>query len=181
MSRPSLVRDLAFGAVFPIAILAAGVFGFVALGEAKPERKAEAGKDYASLLKMLPEAEVAKIEAFDTSKQSLDIELQRQCCSVSRIDDRRISHRPCDVYKDPNCRQGRYVTKGQVLFRIDPQDYELEVQRLAGMEERVCAKVQASSGSRRSRHSEVIGSGYGRIEIARCGSICVLRNCVKVS
>jgi multidrug efflux pump subunit AcrA (membrane-fusion protein) len=141
MSRPSLVSDLAFGAVLPIAIVAAGILGFVALGEAKPEQKAEAGTDLASLLKALPEAEVARIEAFDTSKQSLDIELQgnvvpfRELMIGAEVTGR-------IVYKDPNCRQGRYVNKGQVLFRIDPQDYELEVQRLAKMKEQDYASLR---------------------------------------
>lgn len=32
--------------------------------------------------------------------------------------------------KSPSCKAGQFVTKGTVLFRIDPRDYELDVARL---------------------------------------------------
>ena len=34
------------------------------------------------------------------------------------------------TYKNPNCRRGNQVKKGDVLLRIDRRDYELEVERL---------------------------------------------------
>lgn len=141
MSRPTLVSDLVLGLALPIAIVAGGVFAFLALGEAKPEQKKAAGTDFASLLATLPEAEVSQVKAFDVSNQSLDIELQgnvvpfRELMIGAEVTGR-------IVYKDPNCRQGRYVTKGQVLFRIDPQDYELEVQRLGKMREQDYASLR---------------------------------------
>jgi multidrug efflux pump subunit AcrA (membrane-fusion protein) len=141
MSRPSWVSDLVLGVVLPVAIVAAGIFGFIALGEAKPEQKEAAGDDIASRLAALPEAEVARIQAFDTSKQTLDIELQGNVVPFRELMiGAEVTGRV--VYKDPNCRQGRYVTKGQVLFRIDPQDYELEMQRLAKMREQDYASLR---------------------------------------
>lgn len=141
MSKPSWVSDLVLGVMLPVAIVAAGVFGFIALGEAKPEQKAAAGDDIASRLAALPEAEVARIQAFDTSKQTLDIELQGNVVPFRELMiGAEVTGRV--VFKDPNCRQGRYVTKGQVLFRIDPQDYELEVQRLGKMREQDYASLR---------------------------------------
>lgn len=141
MSKPSWVSDLILGAVLPIAIIALGVFGYFFLGEAKPEQKDVAGNDLASRLAALPEAEVARVETFDVSKQSLDIELQGNVVPFRELMiGAEVTGRV--VYKDPNCRQGRYVTKGQVLFRIDPQDYELEVQRLAKMREQDYASLR---------------------------------------
>ena len=34
------------------------------------------------------------------------------------------------LFKEEDCRAGRYVEQGTVLFRIDPRDYELEIRRL---------------------------------------------------
>lgn len=141
MSKPSWVSDLILGALLPLAIITLGVFGYVFLGVAKPEQKSVAGNDLASRLAALPEAEVARIETFDVTKQSLDIELQGNVVPFRELMiGAEVTGRV--VYKDPNCRQGRYVTKGQVLFRIDPQDYELEVQRLAKMREQDYASLR---------------------------------------
>jgi len=34
------------------------------------------------------------------------------------------------VFKAPECKAGKYVTAGTLLLRIDPQDYDFEIQRL---------------------------------------------------
>jgi multidrug efflux pump subunit AcrA (membrane-fusion protein) len=141
MSRPSLVSDMVLGVMLPIAIVAAGIFGFIVLGEAKPEQKGIESQDLASRLAALPEADVSRIQAFDTSAQTLDIEIQGSVVPFRELSiGAEVTGRI--VFKDPNCRQGRYVNKGQLLFRIDPQDYELEVQRLAKMLEQDYAALR---------------------------------------
>lgn len=129
------------GFVLPVAIVAVGIFGFLALGEAKPEQKGIAGDDIASRVAALPEAEVARIQSFDISKQTLDIEAQGNVVPFRELMiGAEVTGRV--AYKDPNCRQGRYVKTGQVLYRIDPKDYELEVQRLAKMLEQDYASLR---------------------------------------
>ena len=141
MSRPSWISDLVMGFVLPVATVAVGIFGFIALGEAKPEQKGIVGDDIASRVAALPEAEVARIQSFDISKQTLDIEAQGNVVPFRELMiGAEVTGRV--VFKDPNCRQGRYVKKGQVLYRIDPKDYELEVQRLAKMLEQDYASLR---------------------------------------
>ena len=45
------------------------------------------------------------------------------------------------VYKSPNCRQGRFVKKGECLFRIDPSNYQLDIQRLEAALEQAKANI----------------------------------------
>ncbi|MGD9127951.1 MAG: HlyD family efflux transporter periplasmic adaptor subunit [Planctomycetia bacterium] len=45
------------------------------------------------------------------------------------------------LYKSPNCRQGRFVERGECLFRIDPANYKLDVQRLDAALEQAKASV----------------------------------------
>ncbi len=46
------------------------------------------------------------------------------------------------VFKAPEARAGNFVRKGQVLYRIDPRDYELAVQRLESMLEQEQAAIK---------------------------------------
>ena len=46
------------------------------------------------------------------------------------------------VYKSPNCRQGRFVKKGECLFRINPENYELDKRRLEAALEQAKATVE---------------------------------------
>ncbi len=39
------------------------------------------------------------------------------------------------IYKADECEAGSYVRKDQLLMRIDPTDYQLEVQRLTRLQE----------------------------------------------
>lgn len=141
MSGPSLLRDAVLGVLLPVGLVAGGVLAFVFLGKAEPEQKGLQGSDLASRMKALPEAEVERVESFDVEKQSLDIDVQGNVVPFRELSiGAEVTGRI--VYKDPNCRQGRYITKGQILFRVDPQDYELEVQRLAKMLEQDYASLR---------------------------------------
>ncbi len=46
------------------------------------------------------------------------------------------------VYKSPACEAGRYVAEGTLLFKIDAQDYQLEVDRLTKEREQADANLQ---------------------------------------
>jgi multidrug efflux pump subunit AcrA (membrane-fusion protein) len=141
MSKSSILRDVFLGLILPCAIVVAGVAVYLILGVAKPEEKGLQAEGLAFRLAALPEAEVGVVRGFDVSKTTLDIDLSGTVVPFRELNvGAEVVGRV--VFKDPNCRQGRYVTKGQVLFRIDPQDYELEVQRLAKMLEQDYASLR---------------------------------------
>jgi multidrug efflux pump subunit AcrA (membrane-fusion protein) len=141
MSKSSILRDVFLGFILPCAIVVAGAAAYLILGVAKPEQKGLQAEGLAFRLAALPEAEVGAVRGFDVSKTTLDIDLSGTVVPFRELNvGAEVVGRV--VFKDPNCRQGRYVTKGQVLFRIDPQDYELEVQRLAKMLEQDYASLR---------------------------------------
>lgn len=141
MSKSSILRDVFLGFILPCAIVVAGAAVYLILGVAKPEEKGLQAEGLAFRLAALPEAEVGVVRGFDVSKTTLDIDLSGTVVPFRELNvGAEVVGRV--VFKDPNCRQGRYVTKGQVLFRIDPQDYELEVQRLAKMLEQDYASLR---------------------------------------
>jgi multidrug efflux pump subunit AcrA (membrane-fusion protein) len=46
------------------------------------------------------------------------------------------------VYKSPSCEAGKFVRQDEVLFRIDAEDYQLEVERLTKEREQADANLQ---------------------------------------
>ena len=107
-------------AVFPLLILAAGVGGFLVFGQKpKPPEKANAGDKLPSV----------RTEPIDPHTTGFTIE----------IDGLAVSHRQVTraaevagriTEKSPSARAGEPVDKEQFLVRINPRDYELEVERL---------------------------------------------------
>lgn len=60
------------------------------------------------------------------------------------------------VYQSPLCRQGRFVEKGECLFRIDPSNYELDVQRLEAALEQAEASVNECDVEVRNLTEQII-------------------------
>ncbi|MDP6468236.1 MAG: HlyD family efflux transporter periplasmic adaptor subunit [Pirellulaceae bacterium] len=46
------------------------------------------------------------------------------------------------IFKDEQCNAGNFVTKGTVLIRIDPRDYEFEIQRLTHQLKEASASIE---------------------------------------
>ena len=104
----------------PVAILAAGFVGYFLLGLLKSEpEKIRAGIEK-------PTVRTVPVHSRDNR---LDIDVDgivvphREVQLASEVAGR-------IVFKAPECRAGRYVTKGTTLLKIDSRDYALEHQRL---------------------------------------------------
>ncbi|MEX1094583.1 MAG: HlyD family efflux transporter periplasmic adaptor subunit [Planctomycetales bacterium] len=117
--------------LLPIAILAAGVAVFASLG--KRERPAPVAQAASSV----PLVEAVAVERHDGG---LDIQVDGVVVPAREISlSAEVAGRV--VHKAPECRAGRYVESGQVLFRIDPRDYDLEVARLERLLEQSLGEV----------------------------------------
>jgi multidrug efflux pump subunit AcrA (membrane-fusion protein) len=118
--------------LLPLVILGLAGLIFVGLGQATPAERPQPGTDLASLVKALPAAEAAQILPYDARQQTLDV-----LVSGTVVPYRQLTV-PAEVagriaFKSENCRAGRYVMAGELLYRIDDRDFRLEVSRLSGL------------------------------------------------
>ncbi len=102
-----------------LAILAAGVGVFLALGKADPPAQKEQTRQ-APLVRVAaaqPHEEGISFAVDGVARAHADLNLAAE--SPGRV-----------VTKAKNCRVGRTVSQGELLVQIDPRDYQLEVRRL---------------------------------------------------
>ncbi len=131
--KPNPLYGWIVGLFVPILVALAGVAIFQKLGIQKPEQVAEDPSDPRVYLSRLPIVSTESVAAFQ-GLETLDIQLSgtvvpyRQLTIAAEVAGRVI-------YKSELCRIGRYVHAGDVLFRLNPRDYELEVERLTAMKE----------------------------------------------
>ncbi|MEY2613683.1 MAG: inner membrane protein YiaV precursor, partial [Planctomycetota bacterium] len=121
------------GLLLPVMIAFAGVAVYQKLGTQVPKQVSEDPSDPRIYLNRLPIVSTEKAEAF-RGLDSLDISLSgtvvpyRQLTIAAEVSGR-------VVYKSDQCQIGKYVHAGDVLFRLNPKDYELEVERLTALKE----------------------------------------------
>jgi multidrug efflux pump subunit AcrA (membrane-fusion protein) len=126
------MKRVMFGIVLPVVLLTTGVGAFIALGKAEPKKLPPPGTDVASRLALLPAAEAARVALLSDHADTLDIRVSgtvvpfRQINIAAEVDGR-------VVYKAAEARAGNLVQKGQLLYRIDPRDYQLAADRLERM------------------------------------------------
>lgn len=124
-----MLKNILLGAVIPIALVAVGVGVMVVMKRPEPGKKPPIEDKPAALLGQMLAADVQTVRSLSELSDTLDIpvsgtvvpfrEIQLASEAAGRIID-----------KDPNTRSGNLVKAGDVLYRIDPRDYELEVERL---------------------------------------------------
>ncbi len=113
------LKKIGLGIVLPIAIW---VLALVALATVEPPTVASPEE----LEKSVPLVDSARVRPYT---QTFVIEADgvvvpfREIQLASQVSGR-------IAYKSENCRAGRKVKKGEELFRVDPQDYELAVEQL---------------------------------------------------
>jgi multidrug efflux pump subunit AcrA (membrane-fusion protein) len=125
------LNNLLLAVVFPLVLIAGGVAVFVAMGSQKPKQVEQSGTDPASLMAKLSIVGVQAVKSYE-GIQSLDVNVNgtvvpyRQVTLAAEIAGR-------VKFKSEDCRIGRFVHQGDLLFRIDPTDFQLEVDRLAAL------------------------------------------------
>jgi multidrug efflux pump subunit AcrA (membrane-fusion protein) len=89
----------------------------------------------------LPVAEVAPVRSLAEKSETLDIKVNGTVVPYREIE---LAAETAGriIEKDNGVRSGNYVRKGQILFRIDPRDYELEVERLTRKRDQELAAIK---------------------------------------
>ena len=106
--------------VLPLVILGAAIAGYLFLGGPKiPPRKD----------KEPPKAMAVRTSPIESQTVGIDLEVDGVVVPLREVTlGAEVSGRV--LRKAEACNEGQLVTKGEVLFEIDPRDYELDVARL---------------------------------------------------
>ncbi len=123
-----------FNLVVPLLLLGVGGLILYRFGTVEPNKRPDPDKTRVGRLKSLPPVRVVELQSLESTGQQLRLQ----------VDGTVVPYRESEVaaevagrivYKSDECEAGSYVTKDQLLMRIDPTDHELEVQRLTRMQE----------------------------------------------
>ena len=127
-------KNIIFGFIAPAVLLGVSIGAFVSMGKVEPPKLQPLGSDIASRLTTVPPAEVRKVRSLSDFSETLDIQVNGTVVPYREI---QIAAEVAGriIEKNPNVRSGTLVKKGQLLFRIDPRDYELEIQRLTQLKD----------------------------------------------
>jgi multidrug efflux pump subunit AcrA (membrane-fusion protein) len=115
----SVVRSLV-GWVVPVVILGVGIALFLSLGSQPPPARKEQEK---------PEALAVRTVPVETVSEGLTIEADgvvvplREVTLAAEVAGRVVT-------KSQACNEGHVVKAGDVLFEVDPRDYQLDVERI---------------------------------------------------
>lgn len=113
----------------PSVLILAGVGVFLAMGAQQPKQVPVDGNDSASKMARLPIIGVQAVRSY-AGLESLDVNITGSVVPYRQVTlGAEVAGRI--QFKSEECRIGRYVHKGDVLFVVDPTDFKLEVERLA--------------------------------------------------
>lgn len=135
-----MLKKAIFGFLAPTFLIGASVGAFMSLRSVEPPRALPLGSDVASQLSVIPVVDVRQVCALTDSSDTLNIQANgtvvpyREVQIASEVAGRIVE-------KPAKTRSGNLVKKGQLLFRIDPSDYELEVKRLQQLGEQESATL----------------------------------------
>ena len=113
----------------PLVVLVGSILILKLLGEIESPNRPEVDNSWAAALQRLPSAEVAPVQSLDATDGILDLSADGEVVPFREIQlATEVAGRI--TYKSPSCEAGGTVRQGDVLFRIDPTDYKLEIARL---------------------------------------------------
>ncbi len=120
--------------VIPILLLCAAAAVVMLLGTVEPEQRLAADTTRTGRLRALPPVRVEPLRSLESTGQQLRLEVDG---TVVPFREARVAAEVAGrvIFKADECEAGSYVKKDQLLMRIDPTDYELEVQRLSRLQE----------------------------------------------
>jgi multidrug efflux pump subunit AcrA (membrane-fusion protein) len=123
-----------FNIVIPIALILLGVMAVKVLGVATAPPRDVGDDSRAGRLQALAAVRVEQIESLQSTGEQLQLIVDG---TVVPFHEARVAAEVAGriVEKDPICEAGSIVKKGQLLMKIDPTDYELEVDRLTRQKE----------------------------------------------
>ncbi len=141
MSKKLMTKDILLGAILPLLLVAGGLGLVFGLKAAPPEENKLPPITPQGLMPVMPIADVESVHSLSEKSQTLDIEINGTVVPFREIE---LAAEAAGriIEKDPTARSGNYVKQGQILFRIDPRDYELEVERLIRKRDQELAAVE---------------------------------------
>jgi multidrug efflux pump subunit AcrA (membrane-fusion protein) len=132
-SKPSLFSKLLVGWLIPLAIAAAGVLVFMGLGQQAPKQVVSDLSDPRVILTKMPMVSIDSMQEY-RGIETLDIDLSGTVVPFRQVTiGAEVAGRV--VLKTDQCRIGRYVQRGDLLLKLNPKDYELEIERISSLKE----------------------------------------------
>jgi multidrug efflux pump subunit AcrA (membrane-fusion protein) len=129
--KSKILKTILLGVVLPSMIIALGVTILVGMGVQQPKQVDIGGVDSISKMSKLPIVGVSAIRSYE-GLETLDVNVNGSVVPYRLVTlaaevAGRIKH------KSEECQIGKYIHKGDVLFRLDATDFQLEVDRLAAL------------------------------------------------
>jgi len=151
----NVVRTIV-GWLTPLAILAAGVAVFMLLGRQPPPERKTAEKLAATPVRTV---------AVEPEPGGLSIPLDGVVVPLREVT--LAAEVPGKILrKAAECNAGRYVTKGTLLFEIDPRDYEFEVSRLEREASQAAIAIEEAE-EEIAQNATSVGLAEKQLELAR--------------
>ena len=118
-----------FETAIPLGILGCAVAGFIAFGKVGPKKRPAIGGSPEARLRLLPAADIESCKSLDAANGTLDVRANGTVVPAREVQQAaEVGGRV--IFKSPKCNAGEYVEEGELLIRIDPTDYQLEIERL---------------------------------------------------
>lgn len=127
--------------VAPLALLAAAVSVFMALGTVEPPKRPDPDMSRNGRLQALSPIRIEPIKLLDPTETPLFLSVDgtvvpfEEANVAAEVSGRIIS-------KSEKCEAGGFVKQGEILMKIDPEDYQLEVQRLSQQKDQEYQRLQ---------------------------------------
>lgn len=123
-----------FNFLLPLAILVLGVVAFFTFGKQSAPVKPPEDQSLTARMSRLPEVQTLPVRSLDSVGGKLNLEVDGLVVPFREVQlAAEVAGRI--TVKDPVCEVGSYVQQGQLLFRIDPTDYQNEIDRLTKQKE----------------------------------------------
>lgn len=124
-----------FNVALPILLILFGAWIIRLLGVAEAQPVPPPDASEVAVLQTLPGARVERIQSLAETGQRLELRIDGNVVPYQEaIVSSEVAGRV--IFKSKKCEAGAIVEKDEVLMRIDPTDYELEVERLRRQRER---------------------------------------------
>lgn len=143
----NMARSILFNVVVPLILLGIGVGVIVMLGQVEPEPRKLPSSDRAAMMERLPGVTVMPMYQLDDLNATLELTVDGEVVPYREVT---IATEVAGkiVFKSEDCESGNVVQAGDVLMRIDPTDYQLELERLTRTREQSYQSVRESEQER---------------------------------
>lgn len=120
--------------VIPLALLVVAGLFVVWMGTVEPEKRAPADTTLVGRMRSLAPVRIESLQSLQQSGGRLALDVDG---TVVPFQEAKVAAEVAGrvTMKSESCEAGQFVEKGDLLMKIDPTDYELEVQRLTRQKE----------------------------------------------